>query len=153
MGVRIYKEKKAEHLLPEEIVNLWPWFREEYGKRLTVFRDAYRDWQDHREGLECLACKKGRDGGIYVCDELNYADVVYGYINHHLYVLRSTVKRVSRKRLTDGRVLIWLKEMPEQPLAVPAETVVEIRNHLYDPDKDSLVQPPKRLFPSFPLAG
>lgn len=147
MGVRIHKEKKARHLLPGEVANLWPAWRQlnfKSEKLLTKAKEAYETWIKHR-GTAC-GCKKGRDGGIYTCNEVESGHVQLGYMNEILIQGRSTVVKATQSSVFREYVHVEVKELSSVGgVLVKADDVITITGHLYDPDKDDQVQPPKGL--------
>lgn len=156
MGVKIYKEKKVEHLLPGEKANLWPAWRDAYNitdSKLRRIRREFNTWIDHRNGSVCLGCKQSRDGGIYTCDEVDVRLVGQGYVEESLIKARSLIERVSTASFIPHKVIVSVSELPDEPLVIPKGVVVTT-NQLYDPDKDSQVQPPRGLASGFfTLAG
>jgi hypothetical protein len=156
MGVKIYKEKKVEHLLPGERANLYPAWRETYritDSKLRKIRKAHESWIDHRNTANCMACKQGRDGGIYTCNELDSRDVYMGYLEEVLVKGRTLIKQISTAAFIPHKVIVSSDEIGDDVLVIPKGVVVTT-TQLYDPDKDSQVQPPSGLASGFfTLAG
>lgn len=158
MGVRIHKEKKARHLLPGEVVNLWPaWKEMNFPSEIQLLRvrRAYLEWKDHR-GSGC-GCKRSRDGGIYTCKDLVGTDVRDGWVDEVLYQARTHVVSVTVSSIFPKYCTVLTEELgPNVYVTVKSDSMVTISGHLYDPDKDSQVQPPRGMdskFFTFTLAG